>query len=1551
MFFENEIPKISKEITSDNYLSNCYKHLIRIKGIHFVCILIEFLMNTLQELEIFLSDYKFNNLSTNYKNFNLVSSINLSFYKKSTIIKLTIIIAYLLLFDAIYFFLRLKKIKIKNIRISVLVNLLELFIYRVFMLIFFNLFFTLKNEFLIIGIIILTPHLFLIVNNFLYNHLYYFVPEFIDYPYDEFSSIYDIILFIIKILISISGSTNNYIKGKFIFINIFFFQIFFSFYFVYKLKNHSYLFMKNSFLNITKTSLFLCKAIIIFIGLLLGKNEITNVFFLIVCICILLIIMSYMHFIYNPYSNIIIKRETPLENIFFYLYILSEKNDFDFVFENKINIHFGKCGICDLCKKYIKYLNKNKYKYKDKDKVNIDEEKETFINEENNQDDFNNKNKLMELFDIVYDNENKYFQFIKKIIIDYKNKGKEYFSKNSHYFINLSFLIYSDYLKKNITLSLNERLILEVINKENNSFLDNHETQISQIFLSNRFILLFNKILSELKDILNSEPNINRAKKLINLSVLLKQLKNPIYNEHLFTHKLENISNSRHLILICSVLFEELFNITLNSSQLPIRENIQPLEDIFHNNINKINKTISLLLNITNKTCTIIRAGKGMNSFINYNLFDLFPLSFKQYQTNVFISNVLENFENETIEKKDNNIKSKVKSSLSTKISKNGLKEINNNKYYKDFVDLKLIICENIESKIYYKFLNLKLAPLFNNNIPYYVFFDGFYHIQRNTIITMQDLENNKNSKERLVAVSEPELERNNEAYSIPFKKYFAYQNSQGYIISKISSFNLSQKLYNIYMISKKNNNNSKKKDERRISQILVREDEEEFQTSINKKTENIQLMEENASISSQTSGINSAGISSLGIRNKKKENIYEYGGFNKVKNINIIIIFIALIILIFEYIIFISLETNNYDNNISLFQYNEFSKLYFQLFSSILSLVCIGKDENCVTIVDYFIYMNSKNNQDSFDYQAFVECINLNLADQIMEKRNYLVNIHKKIGNQKYNELFGKSINYSRIIQNSINNTLYYNITSVNMVLSEVILHICNSFQVLAKRSDDFILILNGKDNPFSYLNNEMKKNIYLSDYQKEMYEMILNYKIISKELNIINEQLQDIINSKTKFLKIFAYFYLTFDTSLLICIGSFMYLYTILFEFILIKIINYINMTINIKNDDFNFSEIFSKKIENLETLLKFYDSDPIKAVQNLNSIYANYQQFLASKNKNHPAEGNKRNYKKIIEEENKKNELDHIPKNQRILTRKDIKSLDITFIFIFMYYFNLALVLALYVLLLILWSNYFSKKNQLFILNQKNIILEGSLYRAINCYHLMVFHSLSISEVTTFVIPNSTKESNQNLLFLDFYEKLQLIFNAKKEKNELKKIYQDLEDKSGFNCEIIYVLNRDKIQKLEKYTKERNLTDIEKNLIDICKNTKIDSSTDFRIIFERHFQYIRNGMLVINNFSLDAIINHIKTDLTLSRISLFFDNITIYLIELVFANPYKEAIGRLTEKLKFLIIITEIIYLSYDIISILFVLFFYISGVNSLCNQIFLLRSIFKIYEINE
>ena len=1545
MYIDSEAPKIYKEINSDNYLSNCYNHLTKIKGIHFFFILIEIILNIIQELETILRSYQLDFNEKNKPELNLVTFITIEFNKLKNIIKLIIMILFMIIFDSLYKFVQIKKITKKIIYITIIVNILEIFIYRTLTLIFFNLFFTIKKELFIIGCIFLIPHIILIFSNFLYNHLYYFVPVFIDYPYDEFSSLYDIIMLIIKLLSSVAGTTNNVGLSKFCFIIMLVLQIFFSFFFIYKLKNHSYLFMKNSFLNLTKLSFFIAKTIIIIIALVFGKNEIMSVLFLLIILCIILINMLYMYFIYNPFSNIIIKRETPMENTFFYLYILSENNDFNFVFENKVNAHYEKCGICDLCRKYVKYINRYKQNY-----VIIDEEKEKFINEENNKYKYSNKNKLMDLFDIIYDNKTQYFKLMKKLVLDYKNVEKECFFNNSYYFINLSFLIYSDYQDKNITLSLNERIILEVLNKENNSFLDNHESQISQIFLCNQFISLIKNIIVQLKDILKCEANLNKAKKLVDLSNELKKLQSSKFKKNLFSHKLENISNSRHLILICSVIYEEIYNTTLNNSQIPIRENIQPLEDIFYNNSNKINKIISLVVDLTNKTCKIIRAGKGLYPYINTNLFDLFPLIFKQYQIDLFMSSILEHFEIGKIDKKIVK-KGTINNRLSARLTKSGLKTMNINKNKKDYIEIKLILWENIDSKVYFKLLTLKITPLFNNLTPYFILFDGLHLIHKNTIITLQDFEENINAKEKLISVSEPELEKNNETYSIPFKKYVIWQNNQGFNIQKISEFYVSSKLYKIYLIAKKEN--QIKKSERKNSQIRDDDDEEEFQTNIKKNTrlEKIQLMEDNASVSSQTAGSTfGAGISNLGIRNKKKESIFEYGGFNKIKTICFLAILTSIILLIIEYILLNKYVEETRENNTYYLDYKDFTKLYFQLFSSILSIACIYKDGKCIRIIDNYIDQYLSDKEYKFNYAGIIFIQSQILAEKMMQRRTILNNIHKCIGNEEYNKLFGKNMKYLRISQNIINQKYVFNLNSVNLEFSETLLSICNSFKLLTENINTSVGFLNGID-PFNYMNS-LENNSYLSDYQKEFYEMILNYKNYYERFNEINDELNKIIISKSSIIEIFIYVSILIDTLMLEFIGSLMYFYTLLFEFILMKIINYINMTMNIKSDEFNFNETFSKKLDNLESILQFYNSDPVKGVQNLNSLYSNYQQYLSLKNKN-TSEMNKKNYKKI--EENKKNELDDIPKNQRIVTKKDVKSLGITSIYIIVYYTNLILILALFILLLLLWIDYFNNKRiNLFKLFEKNNSVESIVYKAINVYDLMIFHNLTMEQVTNFVILDETKRKQENALLKNFYENLKYSFNNKKEKIILGDFFRDIEHFGDFSCKILYMLNRDNIKEIESKAKENNLPNIENvsdYLVQICEDSRVTDAKDYRTVFERHIQYTRNGIISLLDFSFDGLINYIKTEGTISKVSLFFNNIIIFLLVMTNQKPHQMAINQLITRLKSLVQISEIIFLIYNIIAILLVIFFYISGINNLCNKILNLKKIFKIYEIHE
>ena len=393
------------KIKSNHYLSNCYKHIINSRIIHFLVIIIEVALNIVQELDIILRDFSGLYEEEKFKKFNYINSIIAEFNKLSHFNKLIIMIIFVLIFDLLYMFLQRNNFAIRRIHIMIIINILELLYFRLIESIFLSLLFSFRNLYLLIPLILLLPHMYLIVNNFMYNHLYYFVPGFIEYPYDEFSSFYDIILFVTKLLLGIICSSSNEGLNKFFFCILFLFQILFSFFLLYKLQNQSYLFMKNTFLNETRLCGFIIQPIIIISALLIGKNEIISILFIILNISFLFIIMGYSYFIYDPFYYARIKMETPLENTIFYLYIISNKFMVDNLFESKLNEHFIKCGNCDLCKKYKNYLNDLK-----KVEELENEENQNLIKEEKNN--FNNnindeEKHLMDLFNVIYNLKNK----------------------------------------------------------------------------------------------------------------------------------------------------------------------------------------------------------------------------------------------------------------------------------------------------------------------------------------------------------------------------------------------------------------------------------------------------------------------------------------------------------------------------------------------------------------------------------------------------------------------------------------------------------------------------------------------------------------------------------------------------------------------------------------------------------------------------------------------------------------------------------------------------------------------------------------------------------------------------------------------------------------------------------------------------------------------------------------------------------------------------------------------------------------------------------------
>ena len=1542
----NDIPKIYKIINSNNYLSNCYRTLTRSKTIHFLCILIEMILNVLQELEVFVKMYKTDeNSSLNY-----ISYITGIFDRLNVKIKIMIMIPTVILVDILYIICTKINYKIKNIGNIIIINILELFCFRTAVLIYFNFYFTIRKEFFIISCIFLFIHFYLIINNFFYNHLFYFVPDFINYPYDEFTSLFDITMIFTKIILASSSTTDNIPLAKFLFLFLIIIQVFFSFFFTYKLRHHSYLFMKNTFLNKTKACFFFSQTFIVISSMLIGIKDIKSVLFLIMCVSIVVIFMCIIYLIYDPFNYINIKTEAKMENLFFYLYIISEKNDYHFLFENKLNVHYKLCGFCDLCQKYNNHISLFKKNLQD-------EERTRLINDESNQ---NNDNSL-DYFSIIYDGKMKYFDLINKIIVNYKHKGKESLFNNSFFYINLSFLVYSDYAKNNITLSLNERILLEVLYKENSLFLDSYEVQINQILLCNKFISLGNEIVNLIKNILSLESNFTKTLKFIELSLLLKEMKNKKYKKSLFSHKSENMSNSKHLLLTCSIIYEEIFNTTLNtSSHMPIRDNIQPLEEVFLHNINKNNKIISLALNLTNNYCRIIRAGKGLHSYVDSNLFDLFPLIFKKYQIDVFMSNIRENFAKEInkpkIEKLDRNITYNKKANKNlNKLNKgrksNNFKTVanNNNKNNKEFIETKIILCDNFSSKMYYKLFTLKLSILFSSDNNYFILFDGLYFLHSQTIITIQDFENSTNQKEKLIGVSEPSLNNNFPSTSVNFKKLIAWNNAQGYNITKLSSFNIINKTYSIYQITKKgkiyNEKNFIKLDSKKDLSTI--ENNEEDSSQKNNEMEKINAFEDNSSVQSQTTeSIHSAGISSLGLRNKKRDNVFDHEGFNKTKQINYLVIIVAIIALTCEYIYLEKLKRDTSNNNNSYIHFREFYKLYFQLFSSLIGVSCIKYNNKCLILTNIYTEEYFGNNQVEFNYTILAMIQNEILCTLLLERKNYFADIHKCIGDKNYNNIFNQEIKYLRITQNYIQGTMNTALTEINIQFSEAILIICNSFQTLKDIIYNPIVILDKENNTFSNLKKEDIEN--LNEVQKNFYEMIVNYINLYRTFDMANTKLHEILFSKSNFIQVFIYVFIIFDTVLLLTVGILMYVYLLCFEKTFIKVINYVNMILNAKNDDFNFNSFFSQKIENLETILQFYNGDPLKAVINLNGIYSKYEQLMKAKNKN-SNENNLKKYKNYQDKE-KKNELDNVPKNQRIVNIEDIKRLGISFIYICIYSFYLLLCIGLFAILIILWLIYFSKKNNLYTLIDKNLTLESSLYRAINLYELMIFKNLTLNEVTQIVYGDKGKEDNENKFLKSLYDDLKLAFDSKKEKDKIQSLYKDFEDFSNFTCEKFIEYNNDNMVSLSENPLSKNTGDIPSNLINLCIYSRVSESNDYRTIFERHYQYIRNGILMLDDYSYEGLINHIKDVGVISRISVFFNVMIMHILEVTNTLPHREGIANILFYLSTLILYSEIIFLCCDLISIIFSLFFY-KSINNKCSQILLLKQIFKIVEIQE
>ena len=178
---------------------------------------------------------------------------------------------------------------------------------------------------------------------------------------------------------------------------------------------------------------------------------------------------------------------------------------------------------------------------------------------------------------------------------------------------------------------------------------------------------------------------------------------------------------------------------------------------------------------------------------------------------------------------------------------------------------------------------------------------------------------------------------------------------------------------------------------------------------------------------------------------------------------------------------------------------------------------------------------------------------------------------------------------------------------------------------------------------------------------------------------------------------------------------------------------------MTLNNKIDDFHFTEMFSEKIDNLETIIKLYNESPKQSLHNLNYIYNNYQQFLINKKKKETREAEKRGYKMKNEQKIKIKETEEVPKSQRLLNKRNVRKMQILNKYLITYIAIILIAILLYIFTTLYWEGFFKTQTNLYILLFKHISLETAIYRAINIYYMMVFNNLTANYATEIFYPN--------------------------------------------------------------------------------------------------------------------------------------------------------------------------------------------------------------------
>ena len=490
--------------------------------------------------------------------------------------------------------------------------------------------------------------------------------------------------------------------------------------------------------------------------------------------------------------------------------------------------------------------------------------------------------------------------------------------------------------------------------------------------------------------------------------------------------------------------------------------------------------------------------------------------------------------------------------------------------------------------------------------------------------------------------------------------------------------------------------------------------------------------------------------------------------------------------------------------------------------------------------------------------------------------------------------------------------------------------------------RNKEPIYLLSGFIYPFSNLINSTED---LSEYQIAVYTYLMNFRGTVLRFTTLNQRFHYLINKRNDELLYFIYIlhHIIFFVMILQIITILFYLYT--FNSVLAEIINSLIAKFDlIFDNEFDFKQMYIRKINLLESLINEKNYNPSHSIYNLNKNCNRYE-TLAGINK-------KTDQKLNI---NKKNDNEgekpvEYKDNQKFINWADIYNRGYDKFYIIFIIIILIIDIIIYGVFYGIWKYYENKSILTFDLIRDCWDFERYTLRIINFYHHMIFMNQTLDNISDDYFAENNYSAVENFLMI-FYEYNKL--RRRKNNTDAIKSYFDY---CEFNCQSLFdfmgSMNNSWLDTLKiinvKYGKDINIQ--KQGFINQCENEKVFVLNSGTTILQGYYQKCFNEMLSFTDRSYAGLIDKLF-NYHLPNLTSIFLNVTRYILYIIGKLAYSESFEKIINILGNAIILALILYISAEILLFTFFFFVYIWNINIECRNMFILKRVFDVTNLND